>query len=88
VCNLLEFASLRCFVAYTFLILRSTILLTVGESSKILLMDCGKRPHGIPETSKKDGGTLVCDEKMNLTQSIILKNHGNCAEEVVILKNM
>ena len=51
-------------------------------------MDCGKRPHGIPETSKKDGGTLVCDEKMNLTQSIILKNHGNCAEEVVILKNM
>jgi len=43
--------------------------------------------HGIAETSKKDAGTLVCDEKMNLTQSI-LKEHGNCAEEVVVLKSM
>jgi len=51
-------------------------------------MDCGKRLHGIAETSKKDEGTVVCDEKTNLTQSIILKNHGNCAKEVVVLKNM
>ena len=87
-CNLLEFALLLCFIAYAFLILRSTILLTVGESSKILLNDCGKRLHGIAETSKKDDGTPVCDEKINLTQSIILKDHGNCAEEVVVLKNM
>jgi hypothetical protein len=69
-CNLFEFALLRCFIAYTFLILTGTILLTVGESSKILLMDCGKRLHGIAETSKKDAGTVVCDEKMNLTLSI------------------
>jgi hypothetical protein len=51
-------------------------------------MDCGERLHGIAETSKKDEGTVVRNEKMNLTQSIILKNHGNCAEEVVVLKNM
>jgi hypothetical protein len=55
---------------------------------KTLLLDCGKRLHGIAGTSKKDDGTVVCDEKMNLTQSIIFKNHGNCAEEVVVLKNM
>ena len=79
---------LRCFTAYTFPILRSVILSTVVESSKILLMDCGKRLHGIAETSKKDDVTFVCDEKMNRTQSIILKNRGNCAEEVVVLKNM
>jgi hypothetical protein len=75
------------FYSLCFLILPSTILLTVGELSKILLMDCGKRLHGIAETSKKDERTVVCDKKINLTQNIILKNHGNCAEEVV-LKNM
>jgi hypothetical protein len=58
-------------VAYTILILRSTILITVGESSKILLMDCGKRLHGIAETSKKMKELLFF--MMNLTQSIILK---------------
>jgi hypothetical protein len=66
----------------------STILLTDGESSKILPLDCGKRLHGIAETSKHDDGAGVFDEKKYPTRSIILKSHGNCAKEVVVLKEI
>jgi len=52
------------FYSLYFSILRSTILLTVRESSKILLMDCGKQLHGIAETSKKYEGTVTKWQKI------------------------